>query len=524
MEKSKIVYIISVFLISLIPIFFGSLLFVSPFFGDINLIDEGQFLAWANHMFHGKLMYKDIYITYGPLYVYPVFLIVKFVEDSVFAFRFYSIALNGVLGILSVSLLLRRINLSLFSKITILLLITLIPGITIRLVPAILAIFFITGRRSSLNNFLLGVVSAMSLLISQEIGVFVGMISMMSIFFGVIQEKRIREIIFRIVNFFVGFFIISSLFFVWSSYEGWFESYLLVSRDVLTSFSGINLPNGKAFPNLISNFTSITSFQGMLRAAVSKDILMYSTILLYIITFFFLVYKFAVREFLSQHMTITYINILGIFLFALIIGRAGNFFLMYTPAIIILVFFAENIIRSLDFKRRIELAHLIIIFILICLFIIRTFVIFRPHFYQLPTSIKAVYATYETSARVGNINISDGQTAYIEMLQDYIAKNTNDNDYIFFWSNEPMIYFLSDRQNPTAYDLPYIANTIEKRFEIVASLKESRPKFIFYNTRSWAVDEVDNKKRLPEVTSYVNLNYKKCDIIGNVEIYCRAMK
>src|SRR3989304_5377037 len=110
MEKNKKSLLISL-LIILVAFLIGPTYTSSPFLGNINLIDEGQFGAWVNHMSHGKYLFKDIYLTYGPLYVYPLYLVFKIFTPSAFIIRSY-LALGSTLGIVVCYLILQRLNLS----------------------------------------------------------------------------------------------------------------------------------------------------------------------------------------------------------------------------------------------------------------------------------------------------------------------------------------------------------------------------------------------------------------------------
>lgn len=87
MDKFKVKRInifFEIIFFAILGFFIGSAETLSPFYGNINVIDEGQFAAWANFMLHGKLMFKDMYIVYGPLYVYPLYLLFKFFSPSFF--------------------------------------------------------------------------------------------------------------------------------------------------------------------------------------------------------------------------------------------------------------------------------------------------------------------------------------------------------------------------------------------------------------------------------------------------------
>ena len=120
--------------------------------------------------------------------------------------------------------------------------------------------------------------------------------------------------------------------------------------------------------------------------------------------------------------------------------------------------------------------------------------------------------------RVGFLNISDSQKRKIIFFQKFVDKNTKKQDYIFLFNDEPSIYMLVDRVNPTMFDLPFIGNTLSKRQDIVSSLRRNSPKYIFIDMDVWAIDGISNFRRLPEVYTYIGKNYSYVATIENVKI------
>src|SRR5689334_9248614 len=112
MDTNKKINILLFFILSAFAIgflyFIGSVGFISPILGDINLIDEGQFGAWIAHMLHGKLLYKDIYAAYGPLYIYPLYLLSKIFGQSAYLIRVVYIVVNTYLSLIIVWLVLKK--------------------------------------------------------------------------------------------------------------------------------------------------------------------------------------------------------------------------------------------------------------------------------------------------------------------------------------------------------------------------------------------------------------------------------
>ena len=121
---------------------------------------------------------------------------------------------------------------------------------------------------------------------------------------------------------------------------------------------------------------------------------------------------------------------------------------------------------------------------------------------------------------VGNIFISKQQSESIRLIQNFVDKNTSVKERIFFFSNEPAMYLFVNRLSPTRFDLPEVANTKEKRLEIVRALEKNKTKYIVEDTKAWSVDDINNRARLPEVVEYIQKNYSK-KRLGQYIIYLR---
>ena len=130
-----------------------------------------------------------------------------------------------------------------------------------------------------------------------------------------------------------------------------------------------------------------------------------------------------------------------------------------------------------------------------------------------------MYGIKNTPKRIGNINVSDAQLTQIVKIQNFTSKNTKQSQPVFFYSDVPGMYMLVDRVNPTRYDLPFIASTKNKRYEMLQDFIDVKPAFIFEDTSRWAVDGVNNRQRLPEIALFINKNYKKIGTIDSTIIY-----
>lgn len=514
--------IIEILVIVFFSFFVGSALVINPFFGDINLIDEGQFGAWANHMLLGKHMYRNILIPYGPFYIYPFYLLFKFLGASAFIVRIILLCMNTIFGILVVNIVLYKLNISRITRWLTLAILLVVPGISIRLGIG-LVVFLFTLKSSKSKNILLsflnGILIASAFLISSEMGITTFFIAVFYYIYIFIVTQTIKLFFKKMLFVILGIIMLFGLFALWSLHEGWFLNYLYTTIDTLSSFSGINSPNGTNFPNPLLTIFNIRGFVDWIKFVFSKDMLLYWEIFLYISALFYL---FVVKILnITKNITlIVLITLYGIFSFTILIGRSGHFFFTLPLAIIIGVYFVDKLIKNiLKSNVKIEKAFSFFLVIVFLTFLLRIILIFRSNFPKITNLYYLFSFQKDNPKNVGPISISTNQKEYIEFMQNFIWQNTTIDDQIFFLSNEPMMYLLVNRINLTRFDLPYMANTIDKRLEIRDDLNRKLPKYIFQNTKEWNVDEVSNEQRLPEVMEFINNNYSKRIYRNGVAIY-----
>src|SRR3989338_885736 len=476
-SKKKIVrsFVIESVLIALVALAFGSLLFISPFYGDLNFIDEGQLGAWVNHMLLGKHMYEDVYIPYGPLYVYPLFVLFKLFSPSASLIRIY-MTIGTVISIATINILLYVSKVRTIERRVILLFLILIPGLSFRQGGGFLVLLFIAlllFYKKKSFYFLTGIFSIVSFLISPDIGLFSILVCTGIIFLRLLFSKKIKSEILNLFYFLIGIVLVSSIFFLWSSHEGWFNSYMYTTADALISFSGINSPNGKNFP-----VPNVISF------VISKDGFLY-----------------------------------WIVLYVVVIGRPGHIFFVIHPVIIISILFITKLLTKVESNGKREKFFTVVFLTFLCIFYFRLLLIFIQNFVKASFTPFVLFSEFNNPFRVGYIEITPNQRNYIRDVQKFVHTNTTKADLIFFLSDEPMMYMLTNKINPTRYDLPFMANIIEKRYELIYDLQKNKPKFIFYNNNAWVVDYVDNFKRIPEIKNLLDTFYTKEYLTNSIFVY-----
>jgi len=523
MEKNKKSLLISL-LIILVAFLIGPTYTSSPFLGNINLIDEGQFGAWVNHMSHGKYLFKDIYLTYGPLYVYPLYLVFKIFTPSAFIIRSY-LALGSTLGIVVCYLILQRLNLSKVITFIIITLLIILPIMHFRQAMGLIVIYCLiraVEKASKLWFFFGGSFIAFSFLVSQDIGIFTFLVFIFLILYKLIFNKNLRILIFNLIFSVLGFSLVFVPFILWAGYEKWLSEYFQVTLNVITSFSGINVPNGQNFPSPLC--FGCKSFILEIKYIFSKDALLYWEILFYISALMYFIVRLVLKLNNKMDGKLFIVWLFGFFLYMILLSRSGigHFYYTLSPMLILLGYFADRLYNKLTGAKNLtEKATSMLLLSASAFFLLRLVLINRPQIKEIIKIPRAALAVKNNPDRVGSVLISSSQKKYIKDIQDYILKNTTKKDYVFFLNDEPMMYFFLDRVNPTRYDLPFLANTLEKRLELLSDLNNKKPKYIIEDRKVWAVDGINNRTRLPEVLKYIGQKYKQCDLIDNqVVVYC----
>lgn len=524
-KKKKILIITELALILIFLIFIGSISGSGIFYGDINMIDEGQNAAWGSHMVSGEKVFKDFFISYGPLNAYQYYLLFNIFGQSVFVMRAFT-----YLFLIFVSLILIRLLLNkLFNYETIrmftLFLLTIIPGVNIRQSIGFFVIYVLFNsfnKKSVISSIYVGILLAVSFLYSPEIGIFLFIICILYFIYKGILEKNIMIVIKKLVVMVSSITIAGIIFAYWSGTEGWLNSYLKSTKDILFEFSGINSPNGKNFPNALNSIQTGNGMFEFIRSLLSKDMLLYWALFYLISAALYILVRVTIRKFTAKDEMIALVTIYGILLYTNIIGRSGHFFLIMPIIIIISIYFIENLLHTINYRKDKYIWFFGVFLISIqVLFFVRVISIFRPQFHKIIDIPAAIFTQKNNPEKVGHILISDNQKQYIKEMQTFIWKNTTSRDSVYFLTNEAMMYMLANRTNPSRYDLPFVAHTLEKRLEVLEDLKKNRPKYIFADKKAWSVDEVSNQQRLPEVMNYINSSYKPCKNIMSTQVYCR---
>jgi hypothetical protein len=156
---------------------------------------------------------------------------------------------------------------------------------------------------------------------------------------------------------------------------------------------------------------------------------------------------------------------------------------------------------------------------IILIFLFRILLIYRPTYFGIFRINNFFAKDYKNVNLVGVASVDNA--SQLKELKKFIDSQTVKNTQVFFLKDEPGLYAILDRSNPTRYDLPFIADSLPKRYELVNQIRSSNIKYIIDDTLAWDVDGISNRQRIPELQRLLEDRFYKCDIIGKINIYCK---
>jgi hypothetical protein len=340
-KNQKIIITLEIIIFSILAFIIGSAQTVSPFYGDLNLIDEGQFAAWANQMLHGKLMFKDIYITYGPLYVYPLYLLFKIFSPSAFLVRIYFI-LGSIVGIVTLNLLMLNLGIKRIGRYAFNILLILLPIIILRQALGFLVIYFLILTETKNNKvypFFVGLFSVLTFLTSPELGIIVTAIATLYFIYRTLRVSKSG--LFKTLYYVLfGLILPTVIFVVWAGTQGWLASFFQTTGQIFMNFSGVNVPNGQGLPDVFELIPRSTNILGWFKFVLSKEIFVYYIMILNVYMLLFMTVKLILKKTNPDDLKIILILLFSLPLIYLYVSRPDfpHVFFGLTPLILLLTY------------------------------------------------------------------------------------------------------------------------------------------------------------------------------------------
>ncbi len=485
--------------------------------------EEGEMLEWAYRVINGDVFGKDFFCLYGPMQIYPLAWFIDFWGMNVFNARvlayLYNLASMGIVIFFLYKTVKSKLvfSLSCFACIFILNTMVLAPSpnttllrSTLGLLPLLL--IYLYGRKTNKAAIIsAGLISGQSLLFSQEFGL-CGFLTIFLFFLvEALFDKNYKRTVYK-GGIFLGSFCISlfpCLFYLanndalgafWSSMYGY-------PKLVTLGFGGLPFPPFRAF--LLAPLTG-----GMY--------LPYWTIFLYV---FSAIYIFT-RHFIGltdNHVKLKFLlTIYGILVFRVALGRyaESNVIKAITPALLLCFLYIDDSWAVLKSKAALHSRLGNITLFSTMVIPLALLFAYSPHI-----NYKSSWALSDILSPSGKFAINhngvdlpeikragifiDSRTSEdIKGIHKFLSANTASKDYVYFFPNAPMYYFLFDRRNPTRFGLSYTAISRHQRLEVVNDLEKNKPEFVIYNLNTWRIDNIPESVQVPEIVSYLHEKYK----------------
>lgn len=541
------------------------------FHGFLVTNDEGYHLALINGILHGKVIYRDMYMLYGPLLEYLPAALMKIFGPSLVLFRgFYHF--GTIFSLIFAYFLARsviRTRFFLFLLTWLLLVTKVCPfwssrwgGIRtgIGFLALIVVIVYIRRKRWYWL-FFAGVITGVSFLTSQDIGIcviFGSLVTLLGLFFlnhyhqktvGVQLKTCFKEI----SAYATGFMAIVLPFVIYASSVGAFFAYLKTCfidvpykfpKFFVTSYPFLPLPDNLSFSAWFSFLNS-------------RSFYFYGAILIYFLGTIYLIVKAIKKESVSNFFCILPLLSFGALLLKLATRQIyGMQFNMAAPPILIIgTFLMEGIFLRCKtiLKRRLKNIFKVE---LLCIIVILSLSFSYINMATMPyQNIINIIKTYkwaevvkflgqeetatpeqiyaERSGRWGRLNLERAKGILVPQEQaeiltevvDYIKKNTFPDEPIFVFSHNGQYFFLTDRLGATRfYSVIHASVDPEYQNEIIKDLQRSKLRYIIYVADAYVftdLKKVPNEVRLSMVFNYMKQNYYKEARFGQTYILRR---
>lgn len=111
----------------------------------------------------------------------------------------------------------------------------------------------------------------------------------------------------------------------------------------------------------------------------------------------------------------------------------------------------------------------------------------------------------------------------ITKVVDYLKEKTTPTEKIFVFTQQPIYYYLTDRDNPTRFYIPWFADAAILEKELLGSLQNNPPAVIVYSSgNGWDnVDGTSMINRTPSVDKWIKSSYPYETTIEGVTLLSR---
>jgi hypothetical protein len=506
----------------------------------IFLGEEGATLAWVQSIIGGGIYGRDFFSLYGPMFIYPLVWLMNLFGHTVLVERAYKLALDvlatGMLGFV----LARTLRSNWLALGFVLLVCMLYPVLyfpsanttilrtVLGIVPvACIALWANTRQKTPFiaGGFLLG----QSLLFSHEAG-FCSALAIAAMF--LFDQRDGQRALFAKLR-------VSAIFF----------SIVLVSMAPMLGFLLLN-GAGTGLVDIVYRYPNMVmlGFGGLpfpsLRDWMSGDFkecwFHFAVITVYSATMVALCVAWLRGVRSARFLFAMGLLVYGILLFRMAIGRSHDMQTMKVmlPAIILTALWMDELWaywrrnRAMDIRSAFMLAAftaLLVNFVNgICLnpFVRSNIAAAWEYAFTIDGKFSASNVNAETAADLPRAGIFADKPAVdsLRQINRFVSENTRPLEYVYFFPNEAIYYFLFNRSNPTRYPIAYFATPYDRQREVIRDLEKNRPRYVLHSRETWRVDAIQEVIQIPFIVDYLKGRYRMVKRLDSVDVLERIPK
>lgn len=498
----------------------------------IFLGEDGENLAWVQSIFSGGVYGKDFFCLYGPMFIYPLAAIMKIFGATVAVERFYKYFLDLVAYSIVIFFLYKTVQskaIFVVSSVVYFLVFPMFYSISVNfthlrfvlgILPlALLYIYFGNGKKYLLP--IVGAVIGQSLLFSQETGIAACIAVFGTLFICFLSDHQWRSFLRHSLLVAGGCLLSISPMIAYISWKGAFISLLdsLYGFPKLAALGSGGVP-APPLEEFISNPFGDAFFY-------------YWAILLYVFSSIYLISRVLINKPNRNDLLRLSLLIFGVILYVIAVRRPidESIHKAFHPVLLLIFLLIDDALTGIIARRNIVRLGHTVLFVGLILFTFALFVesgfvkmmIDRSEAALIPADkLSRVPLGYRIpSVKRGGIYFDKGTALSILLIKDFLEKNTRQGDYVYFFPNEAVYYFLFDRNNPTRYAISYFAITADQRKDLIADLERNKPVYIIYSKNTWRIDDIAEGIQEPEVVAYINMKYRVDTDKENIQIWKR---
>lgn len=519
--------------------------------------EEGIYFRWINDLLRGRILYKDIYFYGGPFMIWPQYWLMKLLGPTIALNRYY-VYFSYFAGYLIVFKVLRAaVRKKIFMFVGMMLILYLyhpiFPGFhqslgrfAVSLIPVYLLYRYFLQKRP-LYLFFCGISVGFALFFSQELGAgsLVALAAMLAAYLYREKENRLKSLFQQASLICAGALTVVvpvlGYFFMHHALGDFYEVVVNSPRYYMLGVWGHRFPN---FLEIVQHpFTShYRKFPPHLRSNDMGEydtveiLLAYFPILFYIGSVFFFLALFLRKSYTNRHILLFGTAVLG----GMIFQRAFGIYYLFQirtviyPLIILSAAFLDMgwprlrlLMEEKSLSGRKLEAGIYAALLAVIVFSLFHYCSWRgyyppaapPYIYR-PTrkmSNRGYFSLHLPRAQ--NVYAPPEEAAKINLVVDYLRKQTKPDEPIYIFPFSPMYYFLADRLSPVKYP---VAHTLTKkeREEVIQKLEQEKVNVIIYTYQN-PIQGVPNEVRYPEISEYILEHYDVAKQVGSTAILTR---